>query len=104
MSSEYLAQLRESLRKNLRPGPIHPLHDPADNHMRVVRHQDMNWARATLPYEIIMTCSIPIRLDQTATPKRHFAVGGPLPILRHPGRMNFQILLRVRPNVIVSRD
>lgn len=95
-----LPQVRKLLKEDSRTDPLQPLHDAAYIHMPTVCHQHVNVVACHLPRhnrDLVLHRYLP---DQIAHPNRHLSCQYPLPILRYPHQMDFQIMLRVRAQLI----
>jgi hypothetical protein len=93
-------QVRKLLKQNPRTDALQPLHNPADIDMRPICHQHVNVIAGHFPRqncEFVLHGNLP---NQVAHTKRHLPGQHCLSVFRDPYQMYFQIVLRVRAQLV----
>ena len=95
-----LPQMPKLLKQDPRTDPFQPLHYPADVHMGPITHQHVNVIaghRARKNRNLVFHCDLPNQVAHTNShlPRQHC-----LPVFRDPYQVYFQVVLRVRAQLV----
>ena len=101
-SPELLFQMRKLLQQHPGAYPLEPLHNRADVLVRPIGQEHMNMILRHLPrqnHKLVFPCYLPDQISHSKcdlSPEHTFA------IFRYPHQVNFEVMLRVRAESILS--